>query len=153
MKANNWQSYGGFETLLSYGLGMKDNESWQAAIPAAHWDFLLRTKPWFETEHHILVHGSVDPELDMIDQPDWVLYWERFEGLKPHKSGKKVICGHTPQPDAEIADNGFAICIDTGAVFGGWLSCLDVETGEYWQASEDGATRKGRLGNYQNTRH
>jgi serine/threonine protein phosphatase 1 len=144
--AHNWQGCGGFETLLSYGA--KTATAWATAIPAAHWDFLERTKSWFETEKNIFVHGGAASDCDMAEQRDFVLFWSRFEHIKPHRSGKKIICGHTPQPGGEIADNGFATCIDTGAVFGGWLSCLDVDTGDYWQANEERATRKGRLGDF-----
>ena len=77
----------------------------------------------------------------MADQPDWLLYWEFFERIQPHKSGKKIICGHTQQRSGQINDLGFAACIDTGAVLGGWLTCLDVDTGRYWQANEKGTTR------------
>ena len=67
----------------------------------------------------------------MNDQPDWLLYWEFFDQLKPHKSGKKIICGHTPQRSGDIKDIGFGVCIDTGPAMGGWLTCLDANLGKY----------------------
>jgi len=73
----------------------------------------------------------LDAELDMNDQPDWLLYWEFFDQLKPHKSGKKIICGHTPQRSGDIKDIGFGVCIDTGPAMGGWLTCLDANLGKY----------------------
>jgi serine/threonine protein phosphatase 1 len=143
MDAPNWAGVGGFETLLSYGV--KDLTDWASKIPPAHWEFLERTKPWFETETHIFVHGGAAPDADMADQRGIFLYWARFEQIRPHKSRKKIICGHTPQLGGVIGDNEFATCIDTGAVFGGWLTCLDVETGQFWQADESGATQVGQL--------
>ena len=77
-------------------------------------------------------------------QEEMSLYWERFDFIKPHKSGKKIICGHTPQ-GAMISDIGYAACIDTAAVFGGWLTCLDVLSGEYWQANEFRDVRTGKV--------
>jgi serine/threonine protein phosphatase 1 len=81
----------------------------------------------------------------MSEQPDWLLYWEFFDRLQAHKSGKRIVCGHTPQPSGEIKDVGFTVCIDTGPASGGWLTCLDVNSGKYWQAKEDGTTRAGIL--------
>jgi serine/threonine protein phosphatase 1 len=37
--------------------------------------------------------------------------------------------------------NGNAICIDTWAHGEGWLTCLDVASGRYWQANQQGETR------------
>jgi serine/threonine protein phosphatase 1 len=95
LKAQSWHSFGGFETILSYGAG--NVRDWQSAVPQAHWDFLEQTVPFLETDTHIFAHGSVAPDLDLSDQTEWQLFWERFDSLKPHKSGKKVVCGHTPQ--------------------------------------------------------
>ena len=47
--------------------------------------------------------------------------------------------GHTPQPD--VLDLGHLICIDTGCCKGGWLTALDVDTGEKWQVDERGLRR------------
>lgn len=146
LKANLWQGYGGFEALASYGAHWQPNTlEWTTAIPDSHWRFFEGTIRYFETENHIFVHACLDPELDMNDQPDWLLFWEPSTGLKPHKSGKRVICGHTPQRSGQILNLGFALCIDTGAVNGGWLTCLDVTTGQWWQANEKRETRRGSI--------
>jgi serine/threonine protein phosphatase 1 len=143
MKSNLWQSYGGLETLYSYGAAYR--QDWPVAIPAAHWRFFENTTRFYENETHVFVHACLDPDLDMQEQPDWLLFWEFFEKMQPHKSGKKVICGHTVQPSGQIADVGFAACIDTGPATGGWLTCLDVISGKYWQANENGKTQTGKL--------
>ncbi len=138
-----WQSCGGLETLVSYGAD--NRKDWIEAIHAGHWSFFKQTTKFFETDTHIFVHACLDPELDMEEQPDWLLYWEYFDQLRPHKSGKRIVCGHTPQRSGQINDVGFAACIDTGAIYGGWLTCLDVNSGKYWQANENGALRDGML--------
>jgi serine/threonine protein phosphatase 1 len=143
LKSNLWQSYGGLETLYSYGAGYRDD--WFAAIPAAHWKFFEETKRHFENDTHIFVHACLDPELNLDEQPDWLLYWEFFERLKPHKTGKQIICGHSVQRSGQINDVGFAACIDTGPATGGWLTCLDVNSGKFWQANEKGDKRDGTL--------
>jgi serine/threonine protein phosphatase 1 len=143
LKANLWQSYGGLETLESYGSAFREN--WAPSIPKPHWQFWERTVRCFETPTRIFVHACLDPDLDVQEQPDWLTYWEFFERIQPHKSGKKIICGHTPQRSGVISDVGFAVCIDTGAAIGGWLTCLDTESGRYWQANEKGGVRSGGL--------
>jgi serine/threonine protein phosphatase 1 len=143
LKADLWRSYGGLEALASYGAEFCND--WAAAIPDSHWSFLQSTVRYFETTDVIFVHACLDPELDLKEQPDWLVFWEYFERMKPHKSGKRVICGHTPQHSGEIKDLGFAACLDTGAATGGWLTCLDVDSGHYWQANEKGETREAKL--------
>jgi serine/threonine protein phosphatase 1 len=139
-KANLWQSYGGLEALVSYGAEFR--QDWAAAIPNSHWKFLEKTVRFFETPDIIFVHACLAPHLEMQDQPDWLLFWEFFDRIQPHKSGKRVICGHSLQRSGMINNAGFAICIDTGPAVGGWLTCLDVHSGEYWQANEKGITRR-----------
>jgi serine/threonine protein phosphatase 1 len=146
-RATTWRHGNGGDLLSSYGF--TGQSEWWNLIPAAHWQFLERTTPYFETARHIFVHASLDPEIDLADQPDWVIYWERFETIRPHKSGKKIICGHTPSRDGEIKDVGYAACIDTAAVAGRWLTCLDANTGQYWQANQTSTTRTARLPNWQ----
>ena len=134
---------GGAATLRSYGVA--PDSDWVKGIPAAHWKFLESTIPYFETATNIFVHGGLDPQLDMAEQPDELLQWETFFTMRPHKSGKRVICGHTAQSSASVKDLGFAACIDTGPAYGGWLTCLDVTAGKYWQANELGDVRTGQL--------
>ena len=143
LKANLWQSYGGFEALVSYGAA--HDSGWAAKIPKSHWEFFMRTARYWETENHIFVHACLDPETDMDAQSDWMLYWEYVDRLKPHKSGKRIICGHSPQRSGQVLDLGFAVCIDTGAVNGGWLTCLDVTSSHWWQANEKRESRQGSI--------
>lgn len=143
LKSNLWQSYGGLETVLSYGADFRPD--WVAAIPDSHWRFFGDTRRFFETDTHIFVHACLDPDLDIKDQPDWLLFWEHLGRLKPHKSGKTIICGHTPQKSGEVKDPGFGICIDTAPTTGGWLTCLDVSSRQYWQANQKGESRSGVL--------
>jgi len=143
LKSNLWQSYGGLEALESYNALY--NPEWPKVIPVAHWRFFEQTVRYFETQSHIFIHACLDAESDMDDQPDWLLYWESVDRLRPHKSGKRIICGHSPQRYGEILDLGFALCLDTGAVNGGWLTCLDVANGQWWQANQNRQTRQGSI--------
>ena len=143
LKASLWMSYGGSDALLSYGAEFRSD--WQAAIPDSHWEFFQQTCRFFETDTDIFVHACLDPEQDLPQQPDWLLFWEYFDRVKPHKSGKRLVCGHSPQRSGQIKNLGFAVCIDTDAARGGWLTCLDTNCGHYWQANEAGQVRQGGL--------
>jgi len=140
LKSEIWQNCCGMETVTSYGAERRTD--WPSSVPDAHWSFLEQTIRALETRKQIFVHACLDPDLEVKEQPDWILFWEYFERIRPHKSGKKIICGHTPQTKGSLGDVGYAICIDTGCVYGGWLTCLDVESGHYWQANEKGEFRQ-----------
>jgi serine/threonine protein phosphatase 1 len=80
----------------------------------------------------------------MDEKPDYSLRWDLFDPQKerPHCSGKNVVVGHTEQKNAEILDLGFAMCIDTACWKYGWLTAIDVELRDYWQASRWGVLRE-----------
>ncbi|MAE65578.1 MAG: hypothetical protein CMJ18_15020 [Phycisphaeraceae bacterium] len=56
-----------------------------------------------------------------------------------------MVCGHTSQQSGLPLTNGHAICVDTNIYGGGWLTCLDVASGTFWQANEQGDTRRMHL--------
>jgi len=114
------------------------------AVPKSHWDFITGLARYHETETHIFVHASLDSETELSDQFDNTLFWGDFSSIGPHESGKSVVCGHTLQKDGIPKAVGHATCIDTWA-YGGWLTCLDVKSGRYWQANQDGETRSDWL--------
>jgi serine/threonine protein phosphatase 1 len=143
LKAELWRSYGGPEAVASYGCTL--GKDWVSAIPESHWRFFEQTERFFEADKCIFVHASLDAGLDLADQPDWLLFWELFDRIQPHKSGKRIICGHTRQSSGLINHVGFATCIDTGAAVGGWLTCLDTDSGAFWQANEQNQVRTGSL--------
>ena len=135
--ARQWMACGGDAVLDSYGIERLDQ------LPKEHWQFFTKMlRPYFETETHFFVHANAYADLDLANQPDFMLYWEHFSDTAPHQSGRTMICGHTPQPDGFPRTLGHAVCIDTGACKGGWLTCLDVDAGYCWQANEAGQTRQ-----------
>jgi serine/threonine protein phosphatase 1 len=97
-----------------------------------------------ETDTHIFVHANYYPDLPMADQPVGMLRWETLRDMTPgrHVSGKTAIVGHTSQKGGEILDLGHLICIDTYCYGGGWLTALDVNTEEVWQANQSGEVRR-----------
>ncbi len=143
MQLNQWLICGGDVALQSYsnskGAANLDD------VPEAHWEFLISCRPYYETKRHFFVHANADPKLPLDRQPDDLRYWEPFNDPEPHESGKTMICGHSRQKEGAPRNIGHAVCIDTGAYGGGWLTCLDVETGQYWQANQNSETRTGQL--------
>ena len=136
-----WMGFGGMATLNSYS-PFEGQAGVLADVPESHWQFLENDlMATFETKTHFFVHANAEPTLPFQDQPDYMLYWEKFNDPPLHESGKIMVCGHTSQKSGIPLTNGNAICIDTWAYGRGWLSCLDVESGTIWQANEAGQTR------------
>ena len=134
-----WLDFGGDATLQSYGGTLDD-------VPSAHWEFLEHAcVNYCETPTHIFVHAGLWPDLPLDEQPEFVLFYERFVDPAPHHSGKIMICGHTSQKSGLPVNRGHAICLDTKAYGGQWLTCLHVESGHIWQANQRGETREMRL--------
>ena len=155
-----WWANGGLATLRSYcrkddkwlikmfwqsfipGRAFEYHEKACRLIPPSHWYFLEQCSDWYELEDLIFVHGQFDSHLPLADQSSRRLHWSRFDKSQlPHISGKKIICGHTPQTDGMPADIGHTVCIDTYLYGGGWLTCLDVRHNRYYQANTIGQTR------------
>lgn len=137
---NHWfEAWGGIQTLESYGPRGFDD------VPTAHWEFLRKTKPYFETETHLFVHANLEADVPMVEQLPFTLIHKKFGNPKPHYSGKTMVCGHTSQKTHVPLNLGHAICIDTDPGRGGWLTCLHAETGHYWQANFEGKIRQGTL--------
>ena len=141
-----WIAYGGEETLRSYT--PDDGDLALDHFPEAHWKFIDDDcRQSYENETHIFVHAGLHPDLSLDQQYEFVLFWDRFLKPPPHSSGKIMVCGHTPQPGGLPVNHGHAVCLDTGAYLDdGWLTCLDTDTGQYWQANQAGETRSDQLG-------
>ncbi|MDB9741225.1 metallophosphoesterase [Akkermansiaceae bacterium] len=125
---------GGQETLNNYGGSFED-------IPKDHWDFITTSKLYHETDSHIYVHAGVDSHKAMDKQDPETLYYKRFHEAKAHQSGKPYLCGHSIQGDLPT-NLGFAICLDTCAYGGGWLTALDTDSGKCYQTNESGKSRE-----------
>ena len=127
-----WLQFGGQQTIESYGGDF-------ANIPVEHLDFMRQCLPFYETEDHLFVHANYLPGSPLADQEDQIRYWTHLSDFQPgpHKSGKRVIVGHTPQTHGSILDFGHLVCIDTYCFGGGNLTAFDVFTNEIWQAKEN----------------
>lgn len=139
-----WMRVGGDAALISYAPD-KDDPTLDD-VPDAHWHFLEHAcRDFYETEDHFFVHGGVVYDLPLDLQPTHILRWQPFPPRQPHCSGKRMICGHTPQRSGTPAVLPHAVCIDTAAGFDGYVTCLDALSNHYWQANEDGHVRDAAL--------
>jgi len=144
VESRTWMWCGGRETLASYGHQPDDVRL--ECVPAAHREFLMSLLPYHETATHIFAHATLDPNLPLSEQPADALRWAKLDGPIKHASGKTLVCGHTKQRSGQPLVMPGTTCIDTGAYDArGWLTCLDVESGAYWQANQKGETRGGHL--------
>ncbi|HLA84052.1 MAG TPA: metallophosphoesterase family protein [Thermoguttaceae bacterium] len=134
----DWLGFGGEATLASYDCASPEE------FPDSHLDFLRGCRLYYETDRHFFVHGNYVKELPLDQQPEEVLLWDalrrRLPG--PHCSGKTAILGHTAQKTGEVLDLGYAKCIDTWVYGEGWLTVMDVHTGQIWQADKEGNLRR-----------
>lgn len=135
----SWLNLGGAATVNSYRFGgtLRD-------IPDDHVHFLRRCRDFHETDRHLFVHASYDPDLPLPRTPPYLLRWTLLDdpAPRPHRSGKTVIAGHTEQKNGEILDLGCVKCIDTYCHGYGWLTALGVNSGQVWQASRWGVLRE-----------
>ena len=130
-----WMHCGGEETMSSYGGGLQN-------VPDDHLLFLRQCHRYFETSDYLFVHANYIPDLPLEETHDQALFWQHLSSdPSPHQSGKPAIVGHTPQLTGEILDLGHVIGIDTFCFGSGWLTALDVDTGDVWQADKLGNLR------------
>jgi serine/threonine protein phosphatase 1 len=120
-----WLDNGGAATLESYGL---DPEAVPqvGALPADHLALLRRCPLSWEAGDYFFVHAGVRPGVALDRQDPFDLVWIRepflsFAGELP----RIVVHGHTPARVPEV--RAHRIGIDTGACFGGDLTCLVLE--------------------------
>lgn len=143
-----WLHFGGAITLDSYKIG--DDQNWMNKIDKTHWNFMDSCLDYLEIGNFIFVHAGLENGKNLDEQNKHHLFWKKYEEPEAYDSTKTVICGHTSRKNGEIADFGHTICIDTYAHGGMWLTCLNVETGEFLKANNKGRTEKGKIKRFAN---
>ncbi len=120
-----WLDNGGVATLDSYGLPPRVREEW-AALPAGDRAFLRGLRPSFALGGYFFAHAGVRPGVPLDRQDPMDLAWIR-EPFLSHEGalGAVVVHGHTPAKAPEVLPH--RIGLDTGAVFGGKLTCAVLE--------------------------
>jgi serine/threonine protein phosphatase 1 len=134
--AEIWLNNGGVETLESYGLNLidfiealREERPMRENIPRAHRDFLEGLAQNVRLGDYYFVHAGIEPDRPLEEQDAEPQLWIRGRFLSSEAQFEAVVVhGHTPVPRVEVRPN--RIGIDTGAVFGGTLSCLVLEGAE-----------------------
>jgi len=122
---------GGRTTLASYGYRVIP-EWKEITLPDSHMEFFKLLLPWHETENNIFVHAGLRPGIPLEEQEPEDLNWIRDEFIDSSCDfGKVVVFGHTPMAKPLIQPN--KIGIDTGAVYGGFLTCLEFPRQDIYQ--------------------
>ena len=122
---------GGKSTLKSYGLRTHAPLD-ESALPEGHLRFFKSLLYYYETEDYIFVHAGLRCGIPLAQQDKEDLVWMRedfFSG--PCEFEKTVVFGHTPfrRPFMDACRIG----IDTGAVFNGTLTCLELPEKKFHQ--------------------
>lgn len=138
---DNWLECGGAAVLKSY-----TSDDGTLEIPAEHLDYIRSWQDVFETDTHFFVHASYVSDTPLQLQRWNVLRWHSLKNgvPDPHESGRTAIVGHSSQKTGEILDLGYLKCIDTFCWGGGWLTGLDVTSGQVWQFDRDGGRRSDK---------
>lgn len=132
--SRDWLTWGGMETLRSYGIDPKAFRSMSAKtqaqvmegmVPAKHVAFINACPVLVTVGDLIFVHAGIRPGVPLASQRDNDLIWIRDPFLTAdHGLGKLVIHGHTPAAAPSVTP--FRIGIDTTAYDGGPLTALKI---------------------------
>jgi serine/threonine protein phosphatase 1 len=112
-------------------------------IPLEFYKILFSRIYYYETDNFFVVHGGFDPEIaNPKDTSEFDMVWIRDRFIKsPRIWQKKIIFGHTPthfiglrRGEVFRDDKRNIIGIDTGAVYGGRLTCFVPEEDKIYQS-------------------
>jgi serine/threonine protein phosphatase 1 len=123
----DWMIHGGREALASWG-GDPDapRGEWAAHVPAADMAFLHGLALMHREGGYLFAHAGIRPGVPLAEQSRQDLVGIRQPFLLSEADlGVVVVHGHTPRTDPVLRHN--RIGIDTGAVYGGRLTCAVLE--------------------------
>jgi serine/threonine protein phosphatase 1 len=121
----------GQQTLDAYLNTRKASEDYP--VPTEHLAFLKALRLYHQTEEYIFVHAGLRERIPLESQKESDLLWIRDEFIySDFDFGKRVIFGHTPFREPLVQSN--KIGIDTGAVYGNRLTCLQLPEMTFYSA-------------------
>ena len=125
--ATDWLFAGGRPALESYGIDPDSpREAWPENVPMEHLDFLRNLTLTHREGGYFFVHGGIRPGVPLEQQSREDLLRMRQPFLYSEADfGAVVVHGHTPVKEPVVRHN--RVAIDTGAVFGGKMTCLVLE--------------------------
>ncbi len=122
---------GGEATLRSYDVPYSEYQYAKRYIPYEHLEFLNELLLYYETRDYIFVHAGLRPGIPLQEQNPEDLLWIRYEFIySDFDFGKRVIFGHTVVEEPLVMKN--KIGIDTGLVFGGKLTALELPSIKFY---------------------
>ncbi|MEM6365005.1 MAG: serine/threonine protein phosphatase, partial [Planctomycetota bacterium] len=112
-------------------------------LPPEHQSFLDSLGDFYIEGEYFFTHAAYDPDVELEEQEVTMLRWHSLtDGIPPcHKSGRTAVVGHTANRGGEILDSGHLICLDTYCYGGGWLTAMDMDSRQMWQANKEGQLR------------
>jgi serine/threonine protein phosphatase 1 len=120
---NSFIANGGLTTLRSYKQAQREAE--EPLIPTSHLDYFSSLVTMVELDEYYVVHAGFRPGRPVEEQDLFDMVWIRDEFIySSYDFGKTVIFGHTPLYAPMVLEN--KIGIDTGAVYGNRLTCLEI---------------------------
>jgi serine/threonine protein phosphatase 1 len=131
----DWLTFGGLETLLSYGVPLRTipsttqqvielRQALAEALPPSHLEFFRRCTFRHSIGDYVFVHAGVRPGIPLEKQTPTDMMWIRDDFLRSRipLPDRVVVHGHTivdlPQ------DRTHRVNLDTGAFVSGRLTCL-----------------------------
>jgi serine/threonine protein phosphatase 1 len=121
---------GGQSTLRDYWGPNWDGKK-ELILPPEHENFYRELRAYYETPDYIFVHAGLKPGVPLPEQQEKDLLWIRGEFITSMEDfGRLVVFGHTPFKSPLVMPN--KIGIDTGAVYGNYLTCLKLPQKEFF---------------------
>ena len=132
-----WLANGGDATLASYSpLG---DAGTLRDVPDGHWDFLEKgCRDWYETQTHSSFTRTPTQTWPWTSSRSSCSSGSNSTTPRRINPEKSWCVGIRLRNQGVPKSLGHAVCIDTWACGQGWLTCLDVATGQYWQANQRG---------------
>ncbi len=119
---------GGAVTLRSYGLAPRPSADLRHQLPPAHMRFFEQLGVSETLGRCLCVHAGLRPGVPLDEQKTQDIFWIREEFFaSDHDFGATVVYGHTPRRAIDWAPP-LRIGLDTGLVYGGHLSCLELRS-------------------------
>ena len=130
---------GGRQTIASYNCdSLTPGNEIALAMPEAHREFFLDLKLLFPVDDILCVHAGVNPSGSLDAQVTEDLLWIREAFFSyPHDLTCTIVYGHTPRVEVDF-DLPYKVGIDTGLVYGGKLSCLEITEKKLFQVERGG---------------
>jgi serine/threonine protein phosphatase 1 len=134
-----WLSFGGLQTLTSYGVpaqaldlaGPELSAELRRHVPPQHLAFIISFENMIRIGDYVFVHAGIRPNVTLEEQDEEDLRWIRAPFLNDDSDhGFMVVHGHTITEEPAFRANRLGI--DTGAYSSGRLTAIGLQDNERW---------------------